>query len=71
MNDTVRNENVIAALRLAQASTSGFEKFGQVAAVILEEAADTTAENNGGLELLRRLHLQGALRFQLDSNATD
>lgn len=69
MNDTVRNENVIAALRLAaEAHGDDHERFGRIAKVILNEAPETVAENRGGVEMLLSLHRAGALKLELDVN---
>lgn len=65
MNDTVANENVIAALRLADEATEDHAKFGMVASKILETAPPTSDENRGGVELLLRLHREGALKFEV------
>jgi hypothetical protein len=69
MNDTVRNENVIAALRLARAATDDYEKFGRVAERILNEAAATSDTNSGGVELLLSLHKAGELVFEVSAGA--
>lgn len=70
MNDTVRNENVIAALRLAKASCGDddYERFGRIAERILAEAAPTMLESRGGVELLLGLHRSGELRFEVNVN---
>jgi hypothetical protein len=48
MNETVRNENVIAALRLAlEAGRDDYERFGRIAEVIVGAAAATMPENRG------------------------
>lgn len=60
--------DVIAALRIAKESTEDWEKFGKVAAVILEEAQETPPGNTGGVDLLLVLQRTGALRFDLDGD---
>lgn len=62
----VLEEDVIAALRLAQVATADAEKFARVAEIILHEATPTPDTNRGGVELLIRLQKSGALQFKLD-----